>query len=173
MEAQQGHRRTAMRGSRLALAALSGLLIGPTALAASNNIVDCGKIARDLQSLDVDDESLTLDSVEHMASNDVAGFDVPADAPVLESEAVAPVLLLTPRVATILREVFGPDILSSAAAGEPVSEPGGKAQAAPVPPVAKDTGSAPEPASIAPILPDESTTRYMPRFQRQMYRTDI
>lgn len=171
MDLQQARRRA--RLTIFGACATAVLLLGTAsaALAASSTAEhDCDSIARNLKSLDVAGESLALDIVEHMVENGEEQFDAPRE-PAVESEAVAPVLLLTPRVATILREVFGSKVASE------TPDDGESAPSAddeqPMPPVARDETAEELPTSIAPALRDAFQNRYMPRFQRQMYRTDI
>lgn len=173
MVPQQARRRRA-RLTRFGACATAALLLGTgsAALAASSvSEDDCDSIARNLKSLDVNGESLALDSAEHMVENGGEQFDAPRETPVVEIEAVAPVLLLTPRVATILREVFGSQVASETPDDGESAVPAGEDE--PMPPVARDETPGELPTTIAPALRDEFQNRYMPRFQRQMYRTDI
>jgi hypothetical protein len=174
MEPQQAQHRRASRFARRGTIALAVLLLpgiwSPATLAASNAIVSCDKVARKLQTLEVTGETLAFNTVEHMSDNDQADFDAPANTTILlESEIVTPVLLLTPRVASILREVFSSDVAAdgeTTEVGDSPARPRSDTETAPVSPVARDD-------SPSQIPRDEAANRYMPRFQRQMYRTDI
>lgn len=130
------------------------------ARAASDAFVDCDQLATSLRSLDVPPAELPLDSTDHLDADKQAALEAAAD------DKVSPVLLLTPRVATIMQEVFDSVAIDTGDTSEETSEP---APEAATPPVVK--------AISPPALPaaDETATNphYMPRFQRQMYRTDI
>lgn len=143
---------------KLAGIALLGIGWCATAVGA-NSSVPCDQADTDLQSLEVAVSELAVDRVDHMATA--------ADTPIREvlegqasAEAAAPVLFLTPRAATILRNVF--DSENDAAAAESDSE--SDAQAPTVQPDSTE--------KLAPVtLIDRAADT--PRFQRQMYRKDI
>jgi len=174
MEPLPAHRRTSRPTPRRATVAAAGALLlaaASLASAASSSIGDCGRMARHLQSLDVDHEALSLAGVEHMVVDEQRNFDVPPGAPILDADVVSPVLRLTPRVASILREVFGSEIIvtvEDAGTADDTTE-----DASSTPPLAREESAAPPPGAAAPGLRDDSGHRYMPRFQRHMYRTDI
>jgi hypothetical protein len=153
------------------------------AAAASNTIVNCDRIAVELRSLDVDTEELTLDIVEH-SNKDINGFNAPPRSGDAKIDAVAPVLLLTPRVATILAEVFGSalptaDVQDDVAADvqKELTEPADAAKiaTATTSPIAASGDTTADPVSAAPppLRNDSTGGAYLPRFQRLMYRTDI
>ena len=153
-------------GAALAGAALATLCFGPrTAAAAASAIEDNDRIVAELRSLEVKAESLSLDMTDPATDDDQGDLDTP-----LETDPVAPVLRLTPRVATILREVFGPDVLAAPEA-DAVADETGQASESPgkTSPLASETA----PATAAPDISDARSNFYVPRFQRQMYRTDI
>ncbi len=153
-------------GAALAGAALATLCFGPqSAAAAANAIDDTDRIVAELRSLEVKAESLSLDMADPAADDEQDDLDVP-----LDSDPVAPVLRLTPRVATILREVFGPDVLAAPEAGTAADDNGQDSDTpGKISPIASESAS----ATAAPDLGDEKSNFYVPRFQRQMYRTDI
>jgi hypothetical protein len=78
-----------------------------------------------------------------------------------------PYLYLTPRVATILENVFGAD---AAEAAETADAPAiqDEEEASSTSPVAENVER-----SLAPQTPSFEHSGILPRFQRQMYRTDI
>ncbi|MGH8166165.1 MAG: hypothetical protein ACREQ1_02940 [Woeseiaceae bacterium] len=143
-----------------ALAGLSLLLAGwcTSSLAAAHVDVIGNHAARDLQSLTVEvvDLSDVSDSAE--ASDGL-------------TESAAPWLFLTPRVASILQDVFGDNDGSDAEAAAEAVEPAQADRA--------ETASSPvaenvRPAQVAePESPLYEHNAILPRFQRQMYRTDI
>lgn len=142
------------------LAWLAGLLVvaalPQTALAAKDTIVDCDRLASNLRSLDVPDTELPLDDVDHMTTDD--SELLPA---ALESKTVSPVLLLTPRVADLMQEVFNSLPADDAAAEKSAND--------------KELPEATSPAVSAPqqTIEADSTAPVLPSFQREMYRTDI
>ncbi len=165
------YRYTGTAGSRILGAALAGaalvtLCFGPqTAAAAASAIEDNDRIVAELRSLEVEAESLSLDMTDPAPTDVQDNLDTP-----LENDPVAPVLRLTPRVATILREVFGPDVLAAPETGAAVDDTGQDNETLKkTSPLASETA----PAATAPDLAGARSNFYVPRFQRQMYRTDI
>ncbi|MEX2123083.1 MAG: hypothetical protein WD795_04255 [Woeseia sp.] len=148
-----------------ALTGVSLLLLGWTSsgLAAAHVDASGNQAVRDLQSLQVG--SLTVEAVDLA---DVS--ESPEESDEL-TEALAPLLFLTPRVASILEDVFG-DIenMKQAATGadQPAAETDKPDTA--TSPVADNVDSAP---TAEPVSPLYENAAILPRFQRQMYRTDI
>lgn len=130
------------------------------ALAAAHAAAGCDKTAQDLKSLDVD----------HLRLEAVDLSEVSPESPDTLSESVAPLLFLTPRVASILQDVFGDsDAVRSAEDAVAVkSAPEEQEEPASSPVVDNAPGGA-EPA----VSPMYEHAAILPRFQRQMYRTDI
>jgi len=172
MELPHRHSGTAasrILGAMLAGAGLVALCIGSqAAIAASNSTIgDNASIVADLRSLQVRVESLSLDIPDPVADDDQGDLDTPID-----TDPVAPVLRLTPRVATILREVFGPDVLAVPATGtvaDDTDQDGDGDTPGKISPLASESA----PATAAPDLADARSHFDVPRFHRQMYRTDI
>lgn len=139
----------------------------PPATAAAHAAAGCDKTAQDLKSLRVDD-ALRVESVD---LSDVAGSseDTADDL----TESVAPLLFLTPRVASILQDVFGDsddDVTTDVAAVEVgMAGPKNREEAASSPVVDNAASERAEPA----VSPMYENAAILPRFQRQMYRTDI
>lgn len=153
-------------GAALAGAALVTLCFGPqSAVAAASAIDDTNQVVAELRSLEVKAESLSLDMADPAADDDQDDLDAP-----LDSDPVAPVLRLTPRVATILREVFGPDVLAAPEADTAADD---NDQDGDTPGKVSPIASESAPTTSAPDLGDGKSNFYVPRFQRQMYRTDI
>jgi len=83
-------------GTRIVLMAallLAGVALSQVATAASDSIADCDKLETSLRSLDIPVEELTNAAADPLDSGPDA----------LPSAGPAPVLLLTPRVAAIMR----------------------------------------------------------------------
>ena len=138
----------------------AALMLIATAQAASSSLVPCDQVGRDLKSLEVPVNSLTLAVVDRAPMNPVAADPDAIDEQTAVTDSVAPVLYLTPRVTNILRDVFG-----TAAEELPLETPEQPSSS----PVAgsEDPSDAVEPADAG------NATRDLPRFQRQMFRTDI
>ena len=85
----------------------AALMLSASALGANGARMPCDEDGRALKSLDVPVEALTLATVDHVPIDRNA-----ANPDVIETEtrvtnSDAPVIYLTPRVASILRDVFG------------------------------------------------------------------
>lgn len=119
---------------------------------------DCRNATGDLQGSPLPLGDLTVRIV------DLGETDAVEDPAAGLSESMAPLLYLTPRVTSILEEVFA-DSGVELAAGPAREEPG------PASPVA-DTDHAEDPARYGPLSQADSAA-HLPKFQRQMYRTDI
>ena len=150
------------RRSYAALAGLSLLLAGwsTSSLAAAHVDVIGNPAARDLQSLTV--EVVDLTDVSESSAEASDGL----------TESAAPWLFLTPRVASILQDVFGDNDGSNAKTAAETVEPEAQADR-------KDTATSPVADNIRPSQVGEPESplyehnAILPRFQRQMYRTDI
>lgn len=130
--------------------------------AAAHAAVGCDRTARDLQSLDV--EPLRVEVVD---LSDVSGSPDSSDN---LTESVAPLLFLTPRVATILQDVFG-DSDGAGRVGKATAAKAQPQQQRPASSPVVDNASSEDRAE--PVLPMYEHAAILPRFQRQMYRTDI
>lgn len=137
------------------------------AFGATNSESGCDEISRDFQRLDVTLDALEVDAVDHMPVTNEVVDSQSLDTTETTEGAAAPVLYLTPRVATILREVFGTGV---------DEDPREEAAAAETP-VAEDT-EVDDPADAeaaemtAPVTLIDQTEE-LPQFQRQMFRKDI
>jgi hypothetical protein len=91
------------------------------------------------------------------------------------ADSVAPLLFLTPRVATILEDVFGDSDDEAEALEEAKTQLAETKQAKPATsPVVDNTGAPADMNDLdAPVSPMYENAAILPRFQRQMYRTDI
>ena len=144
----------------VALAATLALSAGWTtaALGATSSLVPCDQVARDLTSLDVTVAALSVDLVDHVTTEPKPGSFESIDANSDTTDTMAPLLYLTPRVASILRDVFEP-----ATAIQPLDSDE-DLQTSPVAESVDESRSA--------AAEDENEIN-LPRFQRQMFRTDI
>lgn len=152
----------------LATLVVIGTLLSQVAAAANDNLFDCDRLAADLKSLEVPAAELPLEGSKHLDGdeNTLAVLDGDAAASAVESFAT-PVLLLTPRVASIMREVFG--ALSIPSANSKTDEE--SAPASPVVQAPQEPPRAVFPGGGTDMEPGND--HFIPRFQRQMYRTDI
>ena len=128
------------------------------ALGATSSLVPCDQVARDLTSLDVTVAALSVDLVDHVTTEPKPGSFESIEKNSDTTDTMAPLLYLAPRVATILRDVFEP-----AAANQPLVSDEDR-QTSPVADSNDETRSA--------DAEDENEID-LPRFKRQMYRTDI
>ena len=101
---------------------------------------------------------------------DLADAAAPEEAatPAGATESLAPLLFLAPRVTSILEDVFAMDPDTGTTPGE--MAPGEDAEAAEAPLRSPVAGSAPGARAAAPETDQASP---LPKYQRQMYRTDI
>lgn len=135
------------------------LMLSAPAHAASRFIVPCDQVGRELKSLELPVNALTVDVVD-LTPTDPNAIDEQS----VITDSVAPVLYLTPRVANILRDVFGttaeelpqelPDERPAQPSSSPLADSDRKSDAV-------------EPADTG------NETSDLPRFQQQMLRTDI
>ena len=133
-------------------------------LAAARTSVGCDKVAQELQSLDID--TLVIEVV------DLSDVSQSPEEPDELADSVAPLLFLTPRVATILEDVFGEtDEPEAAVEHAKTTRSAQTKQAKPATSPVVDNANAPD--MDAPASPMYENAAILPRFQRQMYRTDI
>lgn len=83
--------------------------ISASALAASNPVVICDDIPQDMQGLGIPVKSLPLRIVDHSLAVAPADLNESLESADAELHVVAPVLSLTPRVATLLDKIFAID----------------------------------------------------------------
>ena len=131
-------------------------------LAATRTSVGCDKVAQDLQSLDIDRLAIEVVDLSDMSES-------PEDSDDL-ADSVAPLLFLTPRVATILEDVFGDSEGLQAAENAEAPPADAEAESPATSPVV-DNANATD--MDVPVSPMYENAAILPRFQRQMYRTDI
>ena len=131
------------------------LMSSATAHAASNSVVPCDQVARELKSLEVPVNALPVDLVDHAPIDPDVLYE-----PRTDTASATPVLNLTPRVTNILRDVFG------ATNEELVEETPSQPSSSPLADSDADADDV-EPADV------ENESSDLPRFQQQMFRTDI
>lgn len=137
------------------------LLLSASAVAASNSGIPCEQVGRDLKSLEVTVEALTLTAVVHVPIAQNAAKPNTPDGESHVTESGIPYLYLTPHVTSFLRDVFGttaedlPPVTPTSQSSSPLADSEETADSATVP-------------DDVAIESDD-----MPRYQHQMYRTDI
>ena len=141
----------------------ASLLLSATAFAASPSMVPCDEVGRDLKSLEVPATALPVDRVDHAPADPVAANPDAIDEQASVTDSVAPILYLTPRVTSIVRDVFG--TTSEELPVQTLRQP----STSPVAPVA-DADQKAESVESADLENESSDLR---RFQQQMYRKDI
>lgn len=141
----------------------AALMLSATALAASNSVVPCDQISRNLKSLEVPVEALTIDAVEHSPTDRRAVDPNAIDAESHLTDAEVPILYLTPRVTNILRDVFG------ATTEDRPSDPSDMPKQPTYSPLA-DSEALAESIESADAV---NETRDLPHYQRHMFRKDI
>ena len=152
-------------GAAASCLALMAMAWSSPGLTAARTSVGCDKVAHNLQSLDIDRLA-----VEVVDLSDVSEAPEKSDE---IADSVAPLLFLTPRVATILEDVFG-DSEETGAVKDARTEPEEAKAAKPAASPVVDNGKAPNAPDLdAPVSPMYENAAILPRFQRQMYRTDI
>ena len=150
-----------------------------TALGATDSTTACDRTA-DLRSLDVPVSDLSASVVGHIAVEPGDANDESLNARPAQAESTAPILYLAPRVAVILQNVFSavaietpplnsPDPAQSFATESLSQDASPPSPPSPLSPVAGDASQSDSSELIDPAAEVEA----VPRFQRQMFRTDI
>jgi hypothetical protein len=90
------------------LAATFALCAGwsASALSATTTSIECDDLIRDLRSLEIPTETLSVTTVDHVSIEPISSDIELLDAQSASSETAAPFLFLTPRVASVLRDIF-------------------------------------------------------------------
>ena len=148
-------RKGILHGSRRMAATV--MLLGSSAVALGASSVDCDRSTRDLSSND----ELAVTVVDLTDGETNIGIERSLDAASADDESIAPHLYLTPRIASILDDVFQEESATSDQSTD----------AAMTPIAGSDEASkAPQPDT------DDPTVDVQPaiiRLHREMYRTDI
>ncbi len=128
--------------------------------------VDCAEVARNLQSLEIPVKSLSLETVDHVPmTTEAAAFDA-GEPDITAADSAAPLLDLTPRAESALRDIFDDSRQAWEAdtAVELSSSPIAETEDIP------DISELPKKAVQESQIDEDSD---LPLLQRQMYRTDI
>ncbi len=133
----------------------AALMSSASARAASNSVVPCDQVGRNLQSLEVPVDTLPVDVVDHTLIDPDS-----LDEALFDSDSAAPILNLTPRVTNILRDIFG------TTNDELIQETPSQLSSSPLADSVEESDEV-EPAEV------ENERSDLPRFQQQMFRTDI
>jgi|GEM_PF-4824972 len=160
---------------------LAGILMlvcgwSATALAATGPNNNCQEISKNLRSLETPVVELSITLV------DLPGTDVemgminvrePIGSSGTASDSTAPLLFLTPRVVSMLREIFD-DVSDAETRDGPIGAPAivSPRRESTLPPIAEGNTD----QSLLPSLEEAAVPtpiQAIPRFQRPMYRTDI
>jgi len=136
------------------------------AFAASDTLTDCDRMGRELRSLTVSAGTLAAEVVDLSVGSDKEGLARNFDPSEADPEIQSPVLYLTPRLDTIVRDVFDAVAVDGGTSPSDVDDETSVTNAEVAPRPLAD--SAAEPADA-----DAERQVSTPRFQRQMYRTDI
>ncbi len=157
-----GHRRIA------GLAAIVTLCAGwsASALGATTTTTECDDLIRDLRGLEIPVEAFSVKTVDHVSIEPIPSDIELLDAQNASSETVAPFLFLTPRVASVLKDIFD---VSRALADQDVSSETSSSPIAEtdrIPDISELLDRS-DPAGAADDAID------LPRFQQRMFRTDI
>ena len=130
-------------------------------LAANNSLVECDEISQGPQVLNIPSQALTASEVDHF-------LVPPADAidtmPGVDPQAVVPILSLTPRVLSILDQVFDADVATDEQADHLTSKPESGESVSPV---------ADHVYGQSGIEASAEEELKLPQMQQQMYRKDI
>lgn len=161
---RKGHRKIAGLATIVALCAgWSGSTLAAATAPA------CDDLIRDLRGLEIPLETLSVTAVDHVSIEPIHADIELLDAQSASSETAAPFLFLTPRVASVLRDIF--DVSSAPDEQDTGNE-------TPSSPVAETLESDRIP-NISELL-DQSDPAgsandeiNLPRFQQRMFRTDI
>lgn len=113
--------------SAMAAIALFGLCVCGNALAAGSSHVFCDRSVQDIQSLGVTLEALSIDRVDHFPSDSRMVSSDPLQAAEASINNISPLLSLSPRVESLLDEVFATDAATPHVTTTPIKTPGDSA----------------------------------------------
>ena len=136
------------------------------ALGAAESLARCNGDVRNLASLEVAEESLSINQIDHVSDEAEATIlnsdDVQADL----KNTAAPFLYLTPRVTNLLRDVFRSDSEPS------LQAPGESPSSSPLAD-SVETNQAPSQSENSSTTTVGVEDEVLPTLQQQMYRKDI
>lgn len=140
------------------------LMSAGTALGASKSVNDCQSVKRDLISLEISQNTLSVQNVDH-PSEDTATVGLNSEDNVEDIENLgdvsAPILYLTPRVSDLLQDMFS--------APKSSDEPVGEMTSSPLADSIEESDSTGLDIESDAAADDE----LLPTFQQQMFRRDI
>ena len=157
--------------ARILASLLLSVGLAHASYAATDNFNDFDRLATELRSLDVTSEELPQVAGRALV-NDASDLSAKLDSDHAESDVIAPILLLTPRLATILRSVFDTQLQVDDSDDVPGGHDG-KPRAASPALVNAPSIALPEDSLASENNAEANDSQYVSRFQRQMYRTDI
>ena len=121
MELKQLRWKAKCRFAGLAATLALGAGWSASAFSATTTSVECDDLIRDLRSLEVPAATFSVTPVEHVSIEPIPSDIELLDAQSASSETAAPFLFLTPRVASVLRDIF--EVSQELGAKDEVSEP--------------------------------------------------
>jgi hypothetical protein len=137
---------------------LAGCGLSLNALAASDKVIDCKNIVKTAESFDVPVQQLSISVVDHFP-DPTTDTTESLDLASTDAQNLAPILRLTPRVASMLDRVFETD--STESSSSELSEA--------TSPVADQLSERDEVAQKA----DADEELKLPNVQQRMFRNDI
>jgi len=135
---------------------LCGLSVG--ALGATNSVVDCQEYGNGIAE---SSSAFIVSLVDLQQKSAELGLAEPMDASESSADSSAPFLYLTPRVATMLREIFAEDARDGVTDRKSL-----------LPPVARGSDDNPPLTNLQKANPGDGPDGKL-RFRPRMYRTDI
>jgi len=161
MTARAKHTRS---GIAIAVALLSGCGLSLNVLAASDKVNDCKNTVRSAESLDIPVQKLSVSVVDHFPGP-TADLIETLDPTSAETQNLAPVLLYTPRVASMLDRVFDTDSAET-------SSPDQHEASSPVADRLSEQDEVDEDRILGPDA-DADENLELPNVQQRMFRNDI
>lgn len=133
------------------------------ALAATGTNSQCATEARDLTSLDIGHNTLTVETVDHDSAKTEVASLAAMEADTGSAETSSPLLYLTPRVTSLLRDIFRIQ-----------KDPNTGTLNKPSSPLAGSTDDVEPKISAEDVTPlSGSDEVFLPSLQQQMFRKDI
>ena len=145
------------------LISFAGLTCGANAIAATPKS-DCVGLVSAQSRSESPVEALSVSPVDHVPVESAAGRMEEIEPDTENSDTAAPFLYLTPRVASVLRDIFD--------AAREIGEDADETVSSPVADTDKTHDKAEVNQEILPVLDADSDVD-LPFLQRQMFRTDI
>ena len=171
----RGTKTTTGRSAGLAGVLLISAAWSVSAYGAANSIADCADGYENLQNLDAPTVELLINLVDLPADSGDLGLSETLEPAMPADHSSVPFLYLTPRVESILNGVFDAE---SADSDTIISDSQERSDAEAIgdssfPPIAEENADHSSLPGLEESEMSREDTRAMPRFQHQMYRTDI